>query len=312
MIIKIRAVASALPSATYDSATVAGWCGSDEDFLRDKVGIISRSFLGEDEDELSLSTLACNRLFTSASELKPEMVGLCIYVGQAKKQIIPHTSAILQHRLGIPSSCVSFDIGLACSGYTYALAIAKSFMSSHNIKNALIVTCDPYSLIMGRTNRETVPLFGDAASATWLSQSGTGLEIGEVDLGTDGSKSSFLECNISDELKMNGHGIFNFVMECVPSSIQRCLTLNQKKQEEIDYFFFHQANKFILTLLCQKMGIPSVRCPLFVENVANTVSSSIPLLLENYFPTLRPGANIVMSGFGGGLSWGTVYGVFKE
>ena len=307
----IRGVTTAFPSLCIENGTIADWCQSDTNFLAEKVGIVSRYFLNVEEDELDLACAASSRLFTMFPNLA-EDIRLVIYVGQAKKTIIPHASALLQHRLGLSSQCAAFDIGLACSGYVYALAIAEGFMATHRIHNALLVTCDPYSLIMGRTNRDTVPLFGDAASATLLSTSGTGLHVGKYDLGTDGSKASFLEYERTSELTMNGRGIFNFAMQYVPLSVQRCLEANGVTKDAVDYFFLHQANKFILEALCGKLGITQEKCPVCVAETANTVSSSIPLVIEKYFAKLRHGQSVVMSGFGGGLSWATTCATFLE
>lgn len=310
----IRAVASALPSHCYDSKTVAAWCGSDEHFLREKVGIDSRCFMEKDESEIDLAALACEKLFAQRPDIVRERIGLCICVGQVRTQIIPHASALLQHRLGLPKNSACFDLGLACSGYIYALALAKSFMESTKTEHALLVTCDPYSKIMGRGNRNTVPLFGDAATATWISLEGAGLEIGNTDLGTDGAGAAYLEClahGSEAELHMDGRGIFNFAVREVPQSVKRCLLLNGKEETDIDYFLFHQANAFIVRTLYTTMKLPAEKCPVRMQNVANTVSSSIPLLLEEFLPHFNAGQQIVMSGFGGGLSWGTTYAKYK-
>lgn len=309
----IRATASALPSHSYDSATVAAWCGSDATFLCKKVGISSRHLMQEGESELELAVSACKKLFARTGVALRD-IGLCIHVGQVRAQTIPHTSALLQHHLGLSENCACFDMGLACSGYIYALSVAKSFMESGNVEHGLLITCDPYSRIMGRTNRNTVPLFGDAATATWLSLHGTGLETGKTDLGTDGAGAAYLEFPSHDskrELHMNGRGIFNFAVRRVPESVERCLRLNEVSKEDIDYFLFHQANAFILRTLCESMKIDEKRCPMKMEKVANTVSSSIPLLLEEFLPRFYSGQRVIMSGFGGGLSWGTTYAAFK-
>ncbi len=310
----IRAVASALPRHSYDSTAVAAWCGSDEHFLREKVGIASRHFLEEDENELDLAASACEKLFSRTPSCTREHIRLCIYVGQVHTQSIPHASALLQHRLGLSQSCACFDLGLACSGYVYALAVAKSFMENTGTENALLITCDPYSKVIKKNDRDTMPLFGDAATATWLSLKGMGLKIGQTDLGTDGSGASYLKCSARGNnagLHMDGKGIFNFALRRVPESVQHCLTLNKKTKEEIDYFFFHQANAFIIRMLCSALALPAEKCPVRMKNVANTVSSSIPLLLEDFLPCFHAGEQVIMSGFGGGLSWGTTYATYK-
>lgn len=307
----IRAIASALPADTYDSSVVAQWCGSDEVFLCEKVGIKTRHFLEKHTSEIELATLACENLFAKKPDLSRNSIGLCIYVGQVHTLPIPHSSAILQHKLKMPRECACFDISLACSGYIYALSIARGLMESINIEHAILITCDPYSKIIDKADRNTSPLFGDAATATLLSLHGIGLEIGKVDLGTDGSKSEYLTLRNNFKLYMDGKGIFNFVMNEIPKSISRCLNINKKKQSDIKYFLFHQANLFMIQSLCSIMNINKENCPIYINDVANTISSSLPLLLENNFENLINGDNIIMSAFGGGLSWGTIYAKFS-
>lgn len=301
----ISKIASVLPDEIIDNTSIASICGSDEKFLSEKVGIESRRFLSSHESVTSLAANACRKLF---EHVNPSDIGLCIWIGQVKDQIIPHASALLQAALELPQNCICFDLGLACSGYVYALAIADSLISTGLADKALLVTCDPYSLIMDRTDRSTAPLFGDAATATLLSSSGPGIEIARSDMGTDGRGAKYLECSphTGQKLHMDGKGIFNFAVRQVPLSVNRCLALNNVVASDIDYFIFHQANAFILEKLCVVMGIPPVKCPIMMRDVANTVSSSIPLVLESL--ELKHGAKIILSSFGGGLSWGTTLG----
>lgn len=303
----ISKIASALPETTISNDVIAEICGSDKAFLEDKVGIISRHFLAPNEKAMDLALNACCKLVTKHNR---DGIGLCIWVGQVKDQKIPHSSAMLQARLELPTSSICFDLGLACSGYVHALIVADAMMRAYHIENALVVTCDPYSLIMDKKDRNTAPLFGDAATATLLASSGNGIEIGKCDLGTDGRGANYLECapDSGGHLYMDGKGIFNFAMRRVPQSIAKCLRLNNANMEGIDYFVLHQANAFILANLCAAMRIDKNKCPVMMQYVANTVSSSIPLVLENI--ELAPGNQIILCGFGAGLSWGTVYGRF--
>lgn len=303
----ISKIASALPQTTISNDVIAETCGSDKAFLEDKVGIISRHFLAFNEKALELALNASRKLVTRHNR---NDIGLLIWVGQVKDQKIPHSSALIQAQLDLPTSCICFDLDLACSGYVHALVVADAMMRANHIENALVVTCDPYSLIMDTNDRNTAPLFGDAATATLLASSGNGIEIGKCDLGTDGRGAKYLECSPDSGgyLHMDGKGIFNFAMRCVPQSIARCLRLNKVDMEDIDYFVLHQANAFILANLCAAMRIDRNKCPVMMQYVANTVSSSIPLVLENL--ELEPGNQLILCGFGAGLSWGTVYGRF--
>lgn len=307
--IVIRAIASALPKRRIDNDTVASWCGSDAAFLKEKVGLEERRFLDSEQSCLDLAAEACNALFAQNPELSPASVQLCLLVGQVHDQIIPHSSALLQHRLGLPEHCACADIGLACSGYVYGLSLARGMMEAEGLDNALLVTCDPYSRIMGTTNRNTVPLFGDAATATWLSRGGSGLAVGLCDMGTDGSRASHLWLAAPEasgplpELSMNGRGIFQFAMTRVPVTIRRCLERNGLTDSDLACYLFHQANAFILEQLRKHLNLSPERCPVLMGHTGNTVSSSLPLALNQILPDAPAACRILLCGFGGGLSW---------
>ncbi len=321
---RLRDIAVALPSRRIDSTLIATWTGVDAEFITEKIGVKSRAFLGEDETPVSLAKQACDNLFSRNSPLARDNVQLLIVVTQNPDFKLPHSSALLQSALGLDVSTASFDINLGCSGYVYALTVAKAFMAAEEIGDGLVVTCDPYSRIMGKSDRDTVTVFGDAATATWLSSEAGG-EIGRLDFGTDGGRARHLMvkaggssypvkgiweqeptmCRPEDfRLRMSGQGIFNFAMERVPRSVLRCVEKNKLSVSEIDYFVFHQGSKFLLENLRKRLNLDPEKVPLNLEDVGNTVSSSIPLLLSQMKDKgVLDGKRILISGFGVGLSW---------
>lgn len=307
----IRQVGRALPRKIISNAELSAFCPVDETFMEQKVGIFSRHWLSQDEDGLDLAAKACQSLFEK-SGLQPHEVDVCVWVGQAHDALIPHASALLQASLGLGQSCMCFDLGLACSGYVHALALGQALISSGQAKNCLLVTCDPYSRILDKGDRNTAPLFGDAATATWLGIHGDGIKLGMGDFGTDGTRARYLACgaDTSARLHMDGKGIFNFAIREVPLSINRCLEKNGQTKKDIDYFVLHQANRFILEYLFKIMGIPTHKYMIDMSDVANTVSSSIPLILADLMNKLLAGDKLVLSAFGAGLSWGTIYGQY--
>jgi len=331
--VKVRDVAVAVPATRVDSATIAEWTGADPVFIADKIGIKSRAFLADGETVASLAAAACHQLFTNNPALRRDEIGLVILVTQNPDFKLPHTSALLQHELKLTTETACFDVNLGCSGYVYALTAAKAFMASEEIRNALVVTCDPYSRIMGKSDRDTVTIFVDAASATWLS-SESGATIGLLDFGTDGSGADSLivkaggaahpltsiwsdtppACAPEDlRLKMNGRAIFNFMMARVPISVKRCLERNRLSMADIDYFVFHQASKFMVENLRRALKVDAEKAPCDLTDVGNTVSSSIPMLLSHLRASKRlAGARVLVSGFGVGLSWATNVLTFGE
>ena len=322
----IRDIAVALPAARIDNKLIAQWAKGDEDFIKTKIGVVSRSFLGANESVNDLAGQACENLFHHNSTLSRDKIGLLIVVTQNPDYKLPHSSALLQHSLCLDVNAACFDINLGCSGYVYALSVAKAFMIAEDITDGILVTCDPYSKVMRKADYETVSVFGDAATATWLSAE-KGAGIGHLDFGTDGSGAHHLMVkaggsayphagiwqdqqniyNADDyHVKMNGRAIFNFMMKRVPGSVAACLQKNKLSRSDIDYYFFHQASKYLLENLRRKMSLEENKVPLAIEDVGNTVSSSIPIVLHRF---MRKGLlvkkTVVISGFGVGLSWAT-------
>lgn len=323
---RIRALAVATPQTIVDADEICDWTDTDKDFLVNKIGMDRRAYLQADEATSDLAAAACRELFAQQPQLVLDDVEALILVTQNSDYNLPHTSAILQDRLGLPTTCACFDVGLGCSGYVYALTIAKGFMQAQGMKNAVLVTCDPYSKVMDKDDRDTVPLFGDAATCTWLSAQ-TGAEVGMGVFGTDGSGAENLIVKWSGaaqpfggiwgpypedvdpdskKLYMNGRAIFNFMMTRVPSSIDQCLEKNSLTRENIDFFVFHQASKYLLDTLRMRLKLPEEKVPIYIKDYGNTVSSTIPIVLWNLEQEGRlAGCKVLVSGFGVGLSWAT-------
>jgi len=322
----IKAIASALPEWVVDNPTIQQWSGLELDLLDNKIGVKERRFLKHDQTGVDLVLEAATKLKIEHPDFDPAQIRLLIVITQTPDYKLPHSSAVLQGRLGLSNSTACFDVSLGCSGYVYGLSIAKGLMLSEGLEEALLVTCDPYSKIMRRENRDVIGLFGDAATVTWLHPNGTG-KIGSCDFGTDGNSYQHLIIKAGggayphqhldgfeaapptaeeNSLHMNGRGIFNFMIKRVPATIDACLKKNKLTRENIDYFVFHQASRFLLETLCGRLGLPPEKVPDALEKTGNTVSSSIPLVLQAMMTAGKCGnARVLTSGFGVGLSWAT-------
>lgn len=324
---KIKSIGVAFPEQAIDNKMIESWCGLPEKTITDKLGIVSRRFLKEDESGTELSEKAVLNLQEENPDCDLSKIKLLLVVTQNPDFQIPHNSALLQARLGMPNDTACFDISLGCSGFVYALSIAKGFMREAKIDQALIITCDPYSKCIRKDNREVAALFGDAATATWLHPGGFG-EIGMGDFGSDGSGAHYLMirkggaasphrqylASLPDDskqedlhLNMNGRAIFNFMMNRIPNSVSSCLAKNNLSMEGVDLFVFHQASKYLLETLQAKLGIPKGKVVLSLETSGNTVSSSIPCVLKELIRQnkLSKDSKVILSGFGVGLSWAT-------
>lgn len=323
----LRAVEYVLPQRKVSHTEIAAWTGKDAEFIKNKVGVENRHFLSPGESTSGLASEACEKLFENHCELDRSSVDFLILVTQNNDYKLPHGSAILQGVLKLPEHCACFDLNLGCSGFVYALSVAKGFAIANGFQHGLIVTCDPYSKIMDKADGNTVSIFGDAAAATWVSSEGE-LEVGSFAFGTDGSKfeslivkkggsagpihalDEFNSPNRDDQdwrLEMESRAIFNFMIREIPRNIEAALIKNQLAREDIDVFLFHQASKFMLKTLIGILDVAEERVPISLAQTGNTVSSSIPLLLSDsiFHSDSKVPQNILLSGFGVGLSWAT-------
>lgn len=319
--IGIAAIASYLPGERIDNAYLVEKYGFDEAFLRDKVGITGRHVAAADEAVSDMAVQAAERLF-DATGLDRSSIGLVLLCTQNPDYRLPTTANLVQTRTGLPNHTAAFDINQGCSGYVYALGIAKAFMALHGISHGLVLTSEAYSKVMNPADRDTAPLFGDAATATLL-QAGAPLRLGAFSFGSDGSGGEDLIVRGGgsrhpdrmpvgkDALYMNGRAVFNFAVKRVPQDIRACLDKNRLQVDDIDLFLLHQANKFMLEALGRNMKLPAEKLPIRVSETANTVSNTIPLLIQALggVDALR-GKRSLLSGFGVGLSWAStiVYG----
>lgn len=315
---KISAIEHFFPDRIISNQELVDQFDFDREFIENKLGIEQRHRADKTESAHSLGLQAVKNLIKKHN-INSDNIELLIGVSQNSDYKLPHFAALLQNSAGFLRDIASFDINLGCSGFVYALAVAKGMMITNGFKQAIIVTSDPYSKVLHPQDRNTIPLFGDAAAAILLENHGDD-HFGLFDFGTDGKGAEALYVknggsrhpitNPTDKenyLFMDGRAIFNFMMKTVPLTIANCLKKNHRTIEEIDIFVFHQASQYMLDTLRQRLKVPKEKVIINLKHCGNTVSSSIPIALE---PVLadpnNSGKTVLLSGFGVGLSWSTV------
>ena len=328
---RIVAVDYALPSSALTDETLAEqhpeWNVAR---LSKSTGIQNRWVAGPDEFSSDLAVKAALKLFARHS-IDPMRIDYLILCTQTPDFPLPTTACIVQAQIGLRQDVGAVDITLGCSGYIYGLGLAKGLIESGQVQNVLIITVDTMSKLANANDKSTRPIFGDGAAAT--------LVVGDSDhdgltgfaLRTDGSggqhlvvpngglgdgnrfsaKSSpalrDLESNGFD-LYMDGVEIFNFTLRVVPQCVADVLAGAGLEQDEIDLFVFHQANGFLIEHLRKRLGIPVEKFVVAMADYGNTSSSSIPIALVDAVEAGRvnSGDNVMLVGFGVGLSWGGV------
>ena len=313
--IGIRDVACYLPTGELHSAELQSRLGFKPGFLENKVGVETRHIAATDESTSDMAVRAFERLTQRCPREDFGAVGLVLLCTQNPDYKMPHTASVVSYRLGLPKNMLSFDISLACSGYVSTVVTAKALMNELGIRKALVFTADPYSKIIKPQDKNTIALFGDAASVSIL-EADAPLRICKSTFGNDGSKYEAAIVRNSGTAKkdgepehfdLDGRGIYELLKTEAPRSIRACAALNDLALDDVEVFLFHQASAWLLQGLREDLGLSEDRVPCNIKHTGNTVSSSIPLLLEQVLYAERPlPRTILMSGFGAGLAWASV------
>lgn len=291
-----------------------------------KVGVNIRHLAAPDETAGDMAEKAARKLFDEY-QVNPKSIDFILLCTQSPDYFLPSTACILQDKLGIPTSAGAFDYDLGCSGCIYGLAIAKGLITAGIAKNVLLLTSETYNKYLHTTDKSNRSIFGDGAAACLISTDGFA-EIGEFSLGTDGSGAEKLivktgnarqklatgkyvvddegHNHYDDYLYMDGGGIFNFTLDIVPTMMKNILVKNNLLEEEVDYYVFHQANKFMLNTIRKVCILPKDKFYINLEEAGNTVSSTILIGLKNCIDkkVITTEMKVMTAGFGVGLSWG--------
>lgn len=291
-----------------------------------KVGIKSRHVAASDETAGDMAEKAARKLFDEYS-VDPKSIDFVLLCTQSPDYHLPSTACILQDRLGIPTSAGAFDYDLGCSGCVYGMAIAKGFIVAGIAHNVLLLTAETYNKYINPKDKGNRSIFGDGAAACLISKEGIA-EIGEFSLGTDGSGADKLivrtgasrhpekdgkytvdvegHTRYDDYLYMDGGGIFNFTLDAVPAMMKEILAKNGLQKEDVDYYVFHQANKFMLNTIRKVCVLPKDKFYVNLEETGNTVSSTILIGLKQCLDNglIHKNMKVMVAGFGVGLSWG--------
>lgn len=293
--------------------------------VANKVGITERHIAADDETATDMAYKAAENLF--AQGVDRNAVDFIILCTQSPDYFLPSSACILQDRLGLSKKCGAFDFNLGCSGYEYGLAIAKGLIVADVAKNILVLTAETYTKYLHEQDKGNRTIFGDGSSATLVSTEGFA-EIGAVVVGTDGSgaenlivrslgarhKLPLMDEHVDEEgalvsgdhLYMHGGNVFNFTADVVPPMVEELLEKSYLKQDEVDLWVFHQANKYMINYLRKLLDIDKDKFYIYMQTVGNTVSSTIPIALCEARKEDCLHGNVLLAGFGVGLSWGGV------
>lgn len=292
------------------------------------IGIQERRIVDADVCASDLCFHAAVKLLTDNDIDKETIQGL-IFVSQTSDYHQPATAPILQHRLGLGKGTLSFDVNLACSGYVYGLAIAYSFCKQMGCDRVLLLVGETMSKITSDFDKESKPLFGDAGTATLVDKGDYGEAI--FSLNSDGSGAAVMMIPVGGfrnpssseafqmvedekgnrrngyQFRMDGMDVFNFGMREEPKDIKRLVVAAGLQVDDIDLLIYHQANRFMTDFFTKRLKFSPEKTPYSLNRFGNTSSASIPLTIVSELRDRYPDRErVILSGFGAGLSWGSV------
>ena len=335
--IGITAMAGAVPKHVIHNYEYTQYFPADQvKEVVDKVGVFERRFSDEKTCSSDLCYAAAERLIADNNVDKSE-IDLLVFLSQTPDYRMPATSIILQDRLGLPQSCVAFDMQLGCAGFCYALSVVYGMMQGGNIRKALILDGETRSKVYSPKDRRSAFIFGDGGVAalvernekfgnSWFSLNSDGSRHDLIMIKGGGyrnmSSEETLKERVVDEYGnirsdeqgyMRGGDVFNFVIREIPRDIKKTLEFSGVDKDAIDYIVFHQANNFINRYIAKKMKLDTDKIPHTIEKFGNTSSVSVPLtIVSELKDKLEGNKTLLLSAFGVGMCWATAIVPFVD
>ncbi len=319
MAIRIIGTGSYLPQKVADNQFLSTIVDTDDEWIRQRTGIKERHLSSGKEGTTYMATHAAEAALENAG-ITAEELDMIIVATVSADTYVPSTSCSVQGAIGaIRATC--FDLNAACSGFMFSLNTAYAYIEMGMAKTVLVIGSETLSREVDWSDRGSCILFGDGAGAAVIQQDdGEGGLIASV-TGSDGSQGDVLTCKgrgiqnpfhnsrrRKDYIRMDGQAVFRFAVTMVPRCIKQILKKTETDVEDIKFFVLHQANVRIIELIAKRLRVDLDRFPMNLNRYGNTSSASIPILLDelNRNGLLERGDKLILSGFGGGLTWGAM------
>lgn len=317
----ITAVHGYVPDYVLTNKELETMVDTNEEWIVSRTGIEERRILkGEGKGTSDMCVEAVNGLLKKRG-IGPEEIDLVIVGTVTPDLVFPATSNILCDKAGLKNAW-GYDLGAACSGFIFALVTGAQFIETGKHKKVLVVGADKMSSIIDYSDRSTCIIFGDGAGAVLLEPSTDGFGIMDSILKVDGSGRQYLHQKAGGSVKppshatvdakehyvfQDGQPVFKAAVKGMADVSAEIMERNKLSGEDVAWLVPHQANKRIIDATANRMGVGSDKVMLNIQRYGNTTSGTIPLCLWDYEKHLKKGDNIIISAFGGGFTWGSIY-----
>jgi 3-oxoacyl-[acyl-carrier-protein] synthase-3 len=302
---------SALPARRVTNEELAQQVDTSDEWIVERTGIRSRYVAGEGETTASLATGAARRALEHAG-IEAGEIDLIVLATATPDQTFPSSATKVQAALGIPD-CIAFDVHAVCTGFLYALSVADSMLRSGNADKALVIGAETFSRILDWEDRGTCVLFGDGAGALVLSAEDGERGVLATKLHADGRHNDLLfvdggpsTTGTVGKLRMKGREVFRHAVVNLADVLTEVLAEAGLSAEDVDWVVPHQANARILDATARKLGLPTEKVVVTVDQHANTSAASVPLAFDTAVKDgrIKRGDLVVLEAMGGGFTWG--------
>lgn len=317
----IKGIHGWVPDYVLTNDELTTMVDTSDEWITTRTGIKERRILkGEDQGTSVIGVHAVRGLLEKTST-RPEEVDLIICATTTPDMLFPATANIIANQVGAVNA-FSYDLQAACSGFLYALSTGAQFIETGKYQKIVIVGADKMSSIIDYEDRTTCIIFGDGGGAVLLEPSEQGYGVLDSILRSDGSGEPHLHMKAGGSRRPSSHetidqkqhfvyqegaAVFKFAVINMAEVSARIMEKNHLKPDDISWLVPHQANKRIIDATASRMGITNGKVMLNIHRYGNTTSGTIPLCLFDYESDLKKGDNLILSAFGGGFTWGSVY-----
>ena len=326
----MTAIAACVPPKVYDNHRLKDIIPEDDvEKLIKSIGIEERRFTEPDVTSSDLCFKAAQRLMED-NHIAPESIDMLLFLSLTADYVVPPTSSVLQHRLGLPQSCGCLDISLACSGFIYALSTAFAFVSNSGITRVLVCVGETMSKLANPRDKVNFPLYGDAGTACLVEKgdfgestfllSSDGAGEHSVIIPYRGYRQLLTEDSLIDkeredgnfrrdiDIYMDGIDTFNHAIKVIPKQVKELMGALEITPDDIDYVVSHQANKLMIDFIIKRLKIDPMKVPFCISKYGNTSCASVPLTLVSELEGKMEGTKrLLMTSIGAGWSYASVY-----
>ena len=317
----ITGIAASVPDYILTNEELSTMVDTTDEWIMTRVGIKERRILKGEKQGISVLGIKAVKELLAKCHTTPDEIDALVFATSTPDHFFPSSASIVAENNGIKNA-FCFDMEVACSGFIYGLEICNGLIKTGKYKKIILVAGDKMSSITNYTDRTTCPLFGDAAGAVMIEATEENIGIIDAELHSDGVGYKPLQMkaggskypashetvdNAEHTVHQDGKVVFKYAVSRMTEVTENMMRRNNLTADDVDWLVPHQANMRIIDAIIERSGLPREKVMINIERYGNTSAGTIPLCLWEWESRLRKGDNILLTAFGAGFSWGSVY-----